>query len=434
MILLSLLLCSSYSSFSQQTHYSAEVNLHAMGGTEKTLPFWMYSNSRGRFNESTHFAGILSGMAERELYSGGKISAGGSLLFRNGSPEDLVIDEAYLHFENSWLQATTGIKHGEEIYNGLSASNLNMLWSLNARALPGIEFGTSSPLYFNGKNGLGVEMCWGDYYAGSDAYLEHVKIHRKSLHFVLNIENGWFLKGGLLHFAQWGGTAPSATETAFDFQGYFRAITGRQYATPNNHLGSWQGLMRKELENSSIEFFTDLPFESGTGAKLGNLPDGRYGIFWKRNEPEYLLNSLLYEFYTTRSQGGDDYLNHPYYMTGWSYKGKVIATPFFGLSEEEGNISNNNFTAHHIGIGGDLGDYYDPYPYRLLLSYGNNFGTPGVPFPRKATFLTTYFAARLYSNKILLDLHLASDFHNLRSPNHAAGISLKYDFLQQQIR
>ena len=116
----------------------------------------MYSNSWGRFSENTHFAGLLSGTAVREFYSGGTLSAKGSFLYRNGTPEDLIVDEAYLSFHNSWMQATVGIKHQEELYNGLSASSLNMLWSSNARALPGIELGTSAPLYFNGQDGLGA--------------------------------------------------------------------------------------------------------------------------------------------------------------------------------------------------------------------------------------------------------------------------------------
>ena len=405
-----------------------------MGGTQKTLPFWFYSNTNGRFSQNTHFSTHLDAHLSREFLSEGKISFGGGLLYRNGTEEDLLVDEIFAHFENSWLQATVGVKHSEDLYSGLSAANENIFWSQNFRPLPGLEFGTSSPLYFRGKTGLGVEMSWADHYAGSTGQLSHIKIHRKSLHFVLNLQDAWLLKGGLLHFVQWGGTDAAGKEKLFDFRGYLRAISGRQYITPNNHLGSWQGLIRKKGESSSVEFFADIPFESGNGAKLGNFPDGRYGVFLKRNEQEFLVNSLLYEFYTTRSQGADDYLNHSYYQNGWSYKGNVLATPFFIYSARKGALVSNNFTAHHLGIGGDFGHYFNSYPYRLLLSYGNHYGMAEQAFSKKQDFFSTFLTTRLFNGdfnydlpRFTLDFLFAADFHNLMEPNFGAGVSLKYE-------
>ncbi|MCY2687782.1 hypothetical protein [Salinimicrobium sp. TH3] len=426
LVLLAVLFCGNFDSLAQQTTYSGELSVQAMGGTEEQLPFWMHANSRGRFTEDTHFSGRASGTAVYDLYYGGLFEVGAGGVFRNGSSKKFIADEAYLHFENSRIQATAGMKQQKELYYGLSATNMNMLWSLNARPLPGIKVGTTSPFYFSRNNIFGMEASWGDYYSGSIQEVKNVKVHHKSLHFLLNLQDKWLLKGGLRHFAQWGATTPGNKQGSI-FSEYLRVITGRQSPSgPNNHIGSWEGRITRKYRNSSIELIMDLPFESGHGAKLGNLPDGRYGIHWQREEPEGLFQAVMYEFYSTMAQAPfEDYLTHHAY-TGWIHKQEVLSTPFFNFHTKEWIIDRNRFSAHHLGIGGEVSNYYNSYPYRVLFTWLNSEGS--FDLPQKEQQFFAYYTSRLYDEDFTLDLQLGAELSSLQSPNYAAGVSLSWHF------
>lgn len=288
-----------------------------MGGNQNELPFWMYSNSKGRLSRNTFFTGRFSAVVEQEFYNGSNFELGAGILYRNGTAKDFIADEAYLHYENSLLKVTAGIKHQPTIYSGLSATNSNFYWSQNAGALPGIRFGTSAPFYFMDNQRLGVEMEWGDYILSGDPAQDNVKLHHKSLHFILNLEEGWLMKGGLRHYVQWGGILRKEEQESELLDDYFSAISGRQGVNSyNNHVGSWEAKVAKENSEYYFELYADLPFESGKGAKLGNFPDGRFGAYWEHSSKDRLVNALLYEFITTKNGDHPDYFNHAKYQAG----------------------------------------------------------------------------------------------------------------------
>lgn len=271
-----------------------------------------------------------------------------------------------------------------------------------------------------------MEFSWGDYMLPSESHQDHVKLHHKSLHFVLELDEGWILRAGLRHFVQWGGMEQEVEQETEILNDYFRAVTGRQGGTtPSNHLGSWEAKVGKELRNSYLEFYSDIPFENGQGAKFENFPDGRFGMYWKQHDKERLVNALLYEFYITETGKQADYFNHSAYQSGWTYRRRVLGVPFVTYDPARDRITNNIFLAHHIGIAGDTGNYYEPFPYLLLLSFSENHGTPINPFPSKTRFSTLY-QTRLYNGSFLINLQLAADFGSSSPPNYAAGISVLY--------
>jgi hypothetical protein len=164
----------------------------------------------------------------------------------------------------------------------------------------------------------------------------------------------------------------------------------------------------------------DIPFETGKGAKLGNIPDGRYGIFWQRKDEESFLQTVIYEYYNTLA---GDYLRHPIY-TGWVHQQQVLAAPFFEYDSKKNQITNNRFTSHHLGIGGTYSSYYNSYPFKILLTWQSSRGISGIA--QLENKFSAYYTSRLYTNAFNLDLQLGSDFSNLHSPNFAAGISLTW--------
>ena len=89
------------------------------------------------------------------LYDDAFLEGGVGILYQDGYSNKVQFDESYLSFQNDWLSVTLGRKQKKELYKGLSASNENILWSLNARPLPGIRFSTARTIFF-GKERRGT--------------------------------------------------------------------------------------------------------------------------------------------------------------------------------------------------------------------------------------------------------------------------------------
>lgn len=426
-VLLLIFLHLPFSGNSQDLDLSGELYLSARGGNDKGLPFWMYANSRGRFTENTHFLTRLSGKAVYTFYNESELETGGGILFRNGSSRDILADEAYLGFRKEWFELTLGRRHQQEIFGGLSATNQNILWSVNTEAPPGVKVAIS-PLYFSGDAGLGVEMLWSDYILEEDLPVPNTKLHHKSFFLLYKVPEEWLFRAGLRHMALWGDKGNSGVEAG----DYLSVVTGRAALVPTNPLGSLEFEVTQNFQFYSLRFFYNSIFESRKGAMLGNFPDGRYALFLKMEDKDQLINAVIYEFYTTKDQGiGENYLNHPVFRSGWTYNAQVLGVPFFTYDDITGSIINNKFSAHHVGIGGNYLNRFDSFPYRFLVSYAQNEGLEVQPNPGafiKGKQLSTLFTSRIYNSLFFLDLQLATEFREHFSPVFGAGVSVSIQF------
>lgn len=436
-----------------QTTYSGGLELTAQGATQNELPFWMYSNQRGRISQETNVVGLASARMQHQLRGEAILEIGAGGVVHDGFQKKLALDEAYLQFRNQHFYITGGVKQREELYNGLSATNENILWSLNARPLPGIEIGTTKPVFI--FPGIGFEGRWGEYILEEDRHVPWARVHHKKFNIVLQPGENWEIKVGIQHFAQWGGVSPDKGPQPEGITDYLRIVAGRQGGEQalqgdianslGNHLGSWELEVKKSFDFHSLTFIFNNIFEDGSGSRFDNFPDGRYGLYWKNEAPDALVSAILYEFYYTKHQshdvnkwGADNYLNHGMtYNSGWTYFQQIIGTPFFLYDKRQDRIINNKFTAHHLGLAGNLGSFFNPYPFRLMLSYRHNEGTfknDIYPSDKERKIVCTYFTTRLYNGdfdyeipRLTLDFLFAADFHNLLDPNFGAGVSLKYE-------
>ena len=123
-------LISPSRSFSQNLDYSLELNIEGMLSTGDKQPFWFYHNRRGRFSEDSNFSTWVSGKHVLFIDPKSYIISGAGVLYTDGIKENVALDELYLHFQNPSMYATIGRKQQRELYNGLSASNRSILWSL----------------------------------------------------------------------------------------------------------------------------------------------------------------------------------------------------------------------------------------------------------------------------------------------------------------
>ena len=229
------------------------------------MPFWFYSNQRGRVSEETNVDGWVNGKFQYQLSSNSSLEFGGGVLYNDAFKDEIYIDELYADFNYKWLQVIAGRKQKEELYNGLSATNENILWSLNARAIPGIQVKTNGPIYLSSNRNIGFEASWNEYYLGDNPGAEKVMLHHKNIRVLYNFNHGWSVKAGLQHFVQWGGTSEVFGKQPQGITDYLRIIGGRgggenslesdQVNALGNHLGSWELFVTKETRDYQISVY-----------------------------------------------------------------------------------------------------------------------------------------------------------------------------------
>ncbi|MCM4158751.1 capsule assembly Wzi family protein [Antarcticibacterium flavum] len=405
----------------------------AFSGEES--PFWMHSNQRGRMNELSNVSSLLGGIASYNITENARFSLGAGVLYQDGYIDDLQLDEAYLGFQNTWLAVHVGRKQRADLYRGLSATNENIIWSLNARPMPGISLRTTRPVMFWPEAGLGFQASLEEFITDDDRHVQDTRVHHKSFHLVLD-KPKFQVSVGLEHFAQWAGTSPTFGKLPGSFDDYLRVFSGKEGSDDvegqevnalGNHLGSYVAGVKTSIQNYNVEFIYNHIFEDGSGRRLGNTPDGRYGIFITDKEPGKWVDAFMYEFFYTKHQsrtssgtdGADNYFNNNLYRSGWTYENRILGVPFIFLDEERFRVINNIVAAHHVGISGKGFNM----PYRLLTSYRKNYGAKGGGQLR-SDILSTYLDLNVYQSILNVYLLLGADFSTIASPNFAAGVQV----------
>ena len=173
-----------------QAEFSGSVNLDGHYSSKEELPFWFYSNQRGRVSEETNIDGWINGKLNYKISEETSLEIGGGLLYQDALKDEIFIDELYADFKYKWLQIIAGRKQEAELYNGLSASNENILWSINSRPIPGIQFKTRHPIFFSSNGRFGFEALWEEYYLGNNPGAEMVILHHKNLSVLYHFNNG----------------------------------------------------------------------------------------------------------------------------------------------------------------------------------------------------------------------------------------------------
>ncbi|GHA46060.1 hypothetical protein GCM10007103_28910 [Salinimicrobium marinum] len=422
--------------------YSLEFTLQGLSYSRQELPFWMEHNQRGRISKNTSVLGTLSAKAVSFVSDESSIIYGTNILYQDAGAPGIQLDEIYAHYQDLNFYVTVGKKQQREVLQGLSASNGNMLLSLNTRAIPGVQIGSTSPFYFTKKKVFGLEGSWNEYFLGDSKHSENVLLHYKKFGAVLQL-NGWDLKAGVQHMAQWAGTLNHSGEQPSGFNDYLQVVLGSEGTTKNarnqlkskgNHLGIYEFHLGKSYKFFKLQFFYNHLFEDISGRRFENFPDGRYGFYYEAYNPSQLINAIIYEFYYTQHQSYtasgfhkyDNYFNSNTYRSGWTYKNRVIGTPFFTGDSNENGIINNKFTAHHIGISGELGNYFQKYPYKLLLSYAKNEGVYSKRYSPEENVFYGLFDINLLQKTIHLNFQSGVEFNNTAPPNFGAGIRLMY--------
>ena len=447
--------------------FQLDIESEAFFNGDDALPFWLHSNNYGRVGRQTNANAVIAPSYDLYLNEKSKFTFKSAFTYRDkfnevGEASDIFIDEFYAKFASQYIDVTIGVKHGENEYYGLASSNQNVLWSGNARSLPGLEIKTAKPLYLFFNKRLGFEALFSEYILNDDRATLDTHVHHKYLALSYKINTTSTVKLGVRHVAQYGGNPsdPRFQNQSIGFSEYIRMFFGRagsenslatdQANAIGNHIGSYELVYNKQIGEGEIELFYNSIFEDGSGSAMRNFPDGRYGVFYDSGESDKVINSFVYEFVYTKNQSQtaphlwDNYFNSGVYSSGWTYQQNVIGIPFINstyLSDYGGDfitVGNNRLIAHHFGI---QGKFY--LPFELKLSYRRNYGfNQNIAYLRYRHYdsdderslfkvspevVSTYLKVGVLESFINLDLSCAVDFSK-DSSNFAAGLSVSKSF------
>jgi hypothetical protein len=425
--------------FTGSSQYEYEVGLQARGYlNNEQNPFWFYSNQLGMVSEQTVAQGLLDGHYRRYLGEHFEVEAGGSLFmdYTDGGENRVRANEYYASLGWKVFRLSVGARARPEQFLGLSSVNGDILWSNNARAIPGVEVGTARTWWLT--NWFGLEGALGHYWLNDDRYVENPYLHYKygTLNFQLSERS--LLKFGLHHYAQWAGVHPTLGQlpnTFSDFLKVFFSAAGGPDSDANeqlnvlgNQLGSWRINYSYDLEDGHVSVYFQNMFDNTSGLEFNNFPDGVWGAFWELPENS-IVKGLLYEYVRTtwlRDNGngpGDNYFNNSIYRSGWTYFNRVIGVPFITPATEFPGMINNRITSHHLGVRASVSDL----DIKFMGSYTQNLGLYVEPYdPVENVFYTVLDFAYILWEKLQIGLQLGADLSDVNGERFGAGLSFRY--------
>jgi hypothetical protein len=334
----------------------------------------------------------------------------------NSQRSNAIVDRLYVGGGWKMLHLDVGMKPRENELGDLSISGGNVLWSNNARNVPGIN-GWSDWIYFEKGHWFGFKGNIGHYQMIDNRYVTGTMLHNKSLSLKAAAGRKVDLIFGVDHWAQWGGVSPREGAQPSSLIDYWRIIcvqAGGEDATASdqlnvlgNHLGREYWRVDWRASRFTMTFQYDMPFEDNGGIKkLQNFPDGVWSLKFSFADRDAFVTDVIGEFINTTWQAGDvhdrpateeemkhqnpespyygrvviggldNYFNNSTYASGWTNYGRVIGLPLLLTSapNEDGivkGIVNNRVRAYHIGLRGNA---FEGVPYIFKSTYSSNWG------------------------------------------------------------
>ena len=400
------------------------------------LPFWATSNQFGLMPESS---GALVAVGANSRFDESRKfqwSWGASLAANvsnntAANPESttkLMVDELYvsMKFRKVPFVLDLGMKHQPmEFLTGtqfsgthsalgsLSTTGGHLLWSGNARTLPGYSLHLEPWAIPGTKKVLWIYGTFGDYKTLDHRYCQGELIHSTKAFLRVDFARHFSFHFGLDHYAVWGG---SKDYVKVNFENYLRVVTGLKGGSDGtrsdrlNVIGDQGGAELFKLEYQDDRFYAvaqhDIPYSDGSGMGFLNFPDGINTLYFGWKDKDRWISDILFEYGYSRYQSGplhhetfdeqgnsttppgscttgmDNYFNNGEYKDGWTYYGRMIGCPLFYPNAPTAEaytlgIRNNRFTSHHIAVAGKL---FRKAPYKLMFTQSMNYGTYNCPY------------------------------------------------------
>ncbi|RXG27138.1 capsule assembly Wzi family protein [Leeuwenhoekiella palythoae] len=437
----------SYGQAQELEGLQLSISGRGLAATGSENPFWMYSNQYGRLDAETNVLGLAQVAYATRFNENHRLEIGGGLLANDGIYDGVKADELYATYTWKWIEANAGLKHRERQLNGISSVDGDIVWSNNARALPGIYIRMLKPLKV--FKWLEASATFGHYFLEEDRYVSNAQVHHKSLELALVFSPGDRLSGSMKHYVQFGGTSPVYGEQPTDFKNLINiffgqgasagsgAFGGDQINSLGNGLGSYELAYEFTRPTFYLKLYHQSLFEDTSGIELSNFPDGVWGAYL---EPEGIswLDALDLEYVQTVSQsgrfgdasnggsfsGGDSYFWNGIYQSGWNYQNRIIGLPFIipGVYGQR-NVNDRSYVVH-LGATGSFGKLQ----YRGKLSYVTNLGTYNISYQPREHALYSYGELRYATAFGVFTGTLGLDWSDRVQNTLGVGLGYRYNF------
>lgn len=383
----------------------ASVAVFGAAGTSENLPFWLTANQHGTVDPTSANAGIRLS-AHRPFTETDELDAafGATLLGRASRHSTATVHELYGQLQYWRLQLTAGRREQSIGRVDTSLSLGSVTRSRDAPPLPRISVSSDGyvPVPGTGK-ALAVKGYLAHGWLESDRFVQDALLHEKYLYGrLLPPSSPVNVYAGLSHHAQWGGTSPQRGPQASSFQEWIDVTFGSDVLTDYrpeaesrrsnaNHLAMYDFSVSGDLGGIHGLAYRQFYHEDIASFNFRNVWDGLWGVSLRRNDPNGLVDAILWEHLRMtrhnarwdlgQSRGADSYYNHYVYQSGWTYQGRTLGIPLLtaasttpGVDDALG-IANNIVVAHHVGVEGHLGAGLS---YQLLGTFSRNYGAKSL--------------------------------------------------------
>jgi len=428
-----LFFCLSTIPVAAQNKIDYKAELFSSVGSGDYTPFWITGNTYGIVPLKVNNGYLRAALSwNRSLSADWSLEAGADLLAAANHTSNIWVQQLYTDISFRNLKLSIGSK---ERYNSMLDRELSVGdfdYSGNARPIPEINFSfprftlvpfTKDRLLF--KADFAVGKSFENNYIRETkpegaGYSLDVLWHHKSLFFKLEDPQERFpftLLFGLEHAVQWGGwtnykdfgTLPGSYKDLLRViagkQGDANALDSDQINVLGNHQGTYNVKVAYKHKSFEAALYKQHYFDDNSGMEYANWRDGIWGIETEFHGQPYVKKVVLEYFQSTnqsgpmhfleygdvqnaRGGGDDDYYNHDFYYSGWSYFGRGLGNPLItSPAYNKDNalyFKNNRIKAVHLGITGSVLPVLD---YRLLLTGTQSWGRMRAPFlERKDNF------------------------------------------------
>ena len=437
-------------------------------------PFWMVSNTYGVTPLRANNVYAREAISWNHSFNKNwKFSLGLDIIEAARHSSSLYIQQLYgeLSFQHLFLTVGQKEKYNSMLDKILSSGDFN--YSTNARPLPEIKI--SIPHFVGIPYTQGIVSFRGDFAVGKstdNAYILRTKgpgeeyntdllWHHKSAFLLFQDPQRkipFSLMLGLDHAVQYGGwvTLQGIGKLPQSLSDFFRiclvegggddAPEGDQINILGNHQGTYNFKLGYHTRIFDIYAYKQHYADDASGLEGANWRDGIWGIESSFHHFSYLKKIVL-EFINTTDQSGpmhflsygdwnikargggnDDYYNHDYYISGWSYFGRSLGSPLISSPEynRDGTLyfKNNRFKAIHLGLNGNI---LPALEYRILSTGSRNWGRMSYPFRKRMdnfSFLSEFHYQPSRWKGWKIGLQVAFDQGTLYGNNCGISLSL----------
>jgi len=330
-----------------------------------------------------------------------------------GNKSDFQFNQYWFGLRYKWLKVKIGARNDSVRFAGLSHTNGNMMWSGNARSLPGITFSTNGFIPISSHNKwLTVKALYEENFLVDRRDMTNAMLHHKYLYGKATVKD-WSFTFGLDHWIYWGGTSRTLGKTTgieyypryvFSLKGGGNSSASDKTNAAGNTIGMYVIEADKNFNCYSLTFYWNHPYEDRSGLELANMPDGVWGLHYRNKNRKALVSDIVYEFMGTLDQSGtyhlipsgvpgvftgrglDNYFalgsGASFYSSGHVFHNRMMGTPIFipviGADGISKGFDNTRIEMHHLGLGGTI---INRLTWKSLLTWSGSHGKYGKSYP-----------------------------------------------------